>query len=179
MRRNIVSGFTLVELLIVVAIIGVLSTIGVPTYRSMVQKAKKSEAKVALGGLYTAETAFQAEYGTYGSVLAKVGFDLEGATATRIYTVGFPNGTCSATAFFPAAGNILSQVYPGYFSGTTNADTLYLAGNQPTVCPVAVVSAGNFTAAAAGRIGNSTSVFDQWTMTQARVLANTVDGVVK
>ena len=62
-RRSKQTGFTLVELLIVVAIIGVLSTIGVPTFKRMIQKSKKSEAKVNLGGLYTAEQAFFAEKG--------------------------------------------------------------------------------------------------------------------
>src|SRR5688572_23908334 len=91
-------GFTLVELLIVVAIIGVLSTIGVPTFRKMVTKAKKSEAKVALGGLYTVESAFYTEYNVYGNHLPKVGFELEGGK-NRLYTVGFPPSNCQdATA---------------------------------------------------------------------------------
>src|SRR3989338_11106065 len=93
-------GFTLVELLIVVAIIGVLSTIGIPTFRKMVQKAKKSEAKVALGGLYTAETAFFAEYGVYGSYLDKIWFELSG-TGGVTYTIGFPTSACASEALMP------------------------------------------------------------------------------
>src|SRR5690606_11881199 len=86
-RKN--KGFTLVELLIVVAIIGVLSTIGVPTFRRMIQKSKKSEAKVNLGGLFTAEAAFQAEYAAYGNNLEAMGFEIDGNPASLIYKVGF------------------------------------------------------------------------------------------
>ncbi|MBY0370262.1 prepilin-type N-terminal cleavage/methylation domain-containing protein, partial [bacterium] len=74
-------GFTLVELLIVVAIIGVLSTIGVPTFKRMIQKSKKAEAKVGLGGLYTTEAAFFAEYNGYGNNLAKMGYAIDGAAS--------------------------------------------------------------------------------------------------
>lgn len=185
MRRNIVSGFTLVELLIVVAIIGVLSTIGVPTYRTMVQKAKKSEAKVALGGLYTAETAFQAEYGMYGSILSKVGFDLEGAAANRVYTVGFPTTTCASGTAYPtsgaAPGSNLALVYPGYFSGTGNSDTIYPGARTPTSCGSAnaFASQNSFIAGAGGIIGNSSGLSDVWSMDQNRTLSNTVDGVFK
>src|SRR4051812_23901987 len=97
-KRAKLYGFTLVELLIVVAIIGVLATIGVPTFRQMVQKSKKSEAKVALGGLYTTETAFFSEYGVYGSNIDKIGFDLEGSANNRIYTVGFQDSSCAPVA---------------------------------------------------------------------------------
>lgn len=70
-------GFTLVELLIVVAIIGVLSTIAVPAYRRMVQKAKQVEAKLNLAGLYQVESAFFAEIGAYGNHITAMGFDVK------------------------------------------------------------------------------------------------------
>src|ERR671910_792159 len=110
-------GFTLVELLIVVAIIGVLSTIGIPTFRRMVQKSKKSEAKVNLGGLYTAESAFFAEYGGYGNNLDKIGFETDGSNL--MYVIGFPTTTCGSVtapmpnpdpATSPIGGN-LNQLY--------------------------------------------------------------------
>lgn len=178
MRLQRLSGFTLIELLIVVAIIGVLATIGVPTYRTMVQKAKKSEAKVALGGLFSVETAFSNEYGTYGNVLPKLGFDLEHAASVRIYTVGFPSVTCSGTAIFPGNGALLSQVYPDYFVSATVADTVYPAATLPPACALGTISQGSFLATAAGRLGLD-SLADTWTMNQSRQLTNTIDGVAK
>ena len=116
------KGFTLVELLIVVAIIGVLSTIGVPQFRKMVQKSKKAEAKVNLGGLYTAEQSFYAEYGAFGSRLAKVGFEVDGTNF--MYVIGFTPATCAgfpaaiqpgATATAGTIANHISTVFPGYY----------------------------------------------------------------
>ncbi len=133
-KRRSQSGFTLVELLIVVAIIGVLSTIGVPTFRRMVQKAKKSEAKVNLGGIYTAENAFYSEYGLYGNNLERVGFEADGAS-TAIYTIGFFDNGCKSVTVAPASAadsNLASQLitaYPDYIVGTvTKAGNTKLTG---------------------------------------------------
>lgn len=133
-RNRILSGnekgFTLVELLIVVAIIGVLSTIGVPTFRRMIQKAKKSEAKVNLGGLYTSESAFFSEFGGYGNNLTGIGFQVDGAAQNLIYLVGFFNAGCPAQAgaaadAIPAVGTSIGDVingqFPGYFTGTVSS----------------------------------------------------------
>ena len=84
-------GFTLVELLIAVAIIGILSTVGIPTYKRLIQKARKSEAKILLGGVVTAEEGFFAEWGFYGNNLRGIGFEVEGGQ-TKYYNIGF-NGS--------------------------------------------------------------------------------------
>lgn len=104
------KGFTLVELLIVVAIIGVLSTVGVPTFRRMIQKSKKSEAKVNLGGFYTAQNAFLSEYGAYGNNVAKMGFEVDGDVTQLTYVVGFMNANCHPEV--SAAGGAITPV-PG------------------------------------------------------------------
>jgi len=119
------KGFTLVELLIVVAIIGVLSTIGVPTFRRMIQKSKKSEAKVNLGGIYTAEQAFVAEYGTFGNNLGRMGYETDGKPDQMTYTLGFFTNGCVPGAFRTAgtvtpastagAGAALAAAYPNYY----------------------------------------------------------------
>ncbi len=58
-------GFTLVELMIVVAIIGILASIAVPNFNNAVLKARRSEAKVCLDGIHTAEEAYNAAFDAY------------------------------------------------------------------------------------------------------------------
>ena len=50
------KGFTLIELMIVVAIIGILAAIAIPNFLRFQAKSKQSEAKTNLGGIFTAET---------------------------------------------------------------------------------------------------------------------------
>ena len=59
------QAFTLVELMIVVAIIGILASVAVPHYSVFVLRAKKSEAYVCLDGIRTAEYAYEAAFDTF------------------------------------------------------------------------------------------------------------------
>jgi len=59
------KGFTLIELMIVVAIIGILSTIGYSSYKSSIVKTNRAQAKVALEGLAGAMERFYSENNSY------------------------------------------------------------------------------------------------------------------
>jgi type IV pilus assembly protein PilE len=59
------QGFTLVELMIVVAIIGILSMIAVPKFMNVLAKSKRAEAYVNLSSLAMAEKTYWAEHDTY------------------------------------------------------------------------------------------------------------------
>ncbi len=88
-------GFTLIELMIVVAIIAFLAMVAVPNFLTYVAKAKRSEVYLNLGSIYSAEKAYWAEHGTYSPNLTgenSIGWKPEGVTN---YTYGFPgtNGT--------------------------------------------------------------------------------------
>jgi len=64
------EGFTLIELMIVVAIIAILAMIAIPQYRKFQLKSKTSEAKTNLGAIASAEEAFAATYGQYAQCSA-------------------------------------------------------------------------------------------------------------
>jgi len=64
-HRHGMSGFTLVELMIVVAIIGILASVAIPSFRNYQFKAKTSEATTNVASLAKSQKAFFAEYGAY------------------------------------------------------------------------------------------------------------------
>ena len=67
------EGFTLIELMIVVAIIGILAAIAIPNFLAYQMKSRQSEAKTNLQAIKTSEVAFQAERGCYLEFLQSAG----------------------------------------------------------------------------------------------------------
>ena len=63
--QNKTKGFTLVELVITIAIVIILSVISVPIYRGYVDKAKWSEGYAVLGTILSAQKAYYSEYGNF------------------------------------------------------------------------------------------------------------------
>lgn len=123
------KGFTLLELIIVIIIIGVLATLGFTQYTRMVEKGRTAEAKAILGTLRSAEEAYRLEYGNYTATIGNLAVDAPAdctntthyfsygvtatqATATRCVTGGkIPQG--------PAGGYTININYSnGTFGGT-------------------------------------------------------------
>ena len=65
MLRKNQGGFTLVELMIVVIIVGILAAVAIPMYQGATERAKASEAVAALGTIRGAMRVYYAEHGTY------------------------------------------------------------------------------------------------------------------
>jgi prepilin-type N-terminal cleavage/methylation domain-containing protein len=65
LTRSNVLGFTLVELMVVVAVIGVLSAISIPMYKSYLYRAKTTEAIGFLAEIKARQEAYMNEYHTY------------------------------------------------------------------------------------------------------------------
>jgi len=65
------KGFTLMELMIVIVIIGVLAAIGVPAYKGMTDKARKASCDANLRTVQTAVAMYYSEHGLYPADLTK------------------------------------------------------------------------------------------------------------
>ena len=102
------KGFTLIELMIVVVIIGILAALAIPRFMQATTKSKQSEAKQLLKQIYTMQRTYRQAQGTYGDdgVTAAAGgtFPQIGVEimATAIYsyemTAAQNSFTCVATA---------------------------------------------------------------------------------
>jgi type IV pilus assembly protein PilA len=89
-------GFTLVELMIVVAIIAFLAMLTLPSFLKYMAKSKRAEAYLNLGAIYAAEKAYWAENDEYTDDLSKLNWKPEGE---HVYTYGFPGQ--SGKTYYP------------------------------------------------------------------------------
>ena len=67
------KGFTLIELMIVVAIIGIIGAIAYPSYDSYMKKSRRADAKIALTGMADQQERFYLQNNTYTTNIANVG----------------------------------------------------------------------------------------------------------
>lgn len=136
------KGFSLVELMVVVAAIGVITSIGIPQYSKFKIKSMQIESKAQLSTFYVAEKSFFFEYQGYHSSLKVIGYAPAGRTR---YNVGFGHqGTVPDNAP-PADSTKLStkQICSGrYGRGTDSRCQLII--ETPSIPATSTVNATSF-----------------------------------
>jgi len=82
------KGFTLIELMIVVAIIGILAAVAIPAYSNYIKRAKVADALNLLSGLKTPATEYFNDKGTLPAITAMKDIKTKGKYTTAINLVG-------------------------------------------------------------------------------------------
>ena len=121
------KGFSLTELMIVVAIIGILATIAIPNFLQYQAKAKQTEAKSNLVALHTSEIAYFAENNGFIDDFNAVGFGVSGASQRYYYELGGANlGTlppgCTASSLDVVSATGFTAVAIANIDGDATCD---------------------------------------------------------
>ncbi|WML91121.1 type IV pilin protein [Thiothrix lacustris] len=132
------KGFTLIELMITVAIVGILAAIAYPSYTASVQKSRRADAQVALMEIAQRQESYFLRNRSYGSITA-LGYSTsspDGYYTLSINTTGTTGftATATATASKPQAHDASCQVMTlddrgakrgGVSATTTTANTCW------------------------------------------------------
>lgn len=173
-QRNRQKGFSLIELMIVVAIIGILSAIAVPNYQRFQRKSRQSEAKATLAAIWTAQKSYFAEFNGGTDSLQMSGYSPEG-------TIEYGCGWGAAAATLKATRDTRPAV-TGHMNTNNaglctpaNSCALGTGAQDPTGFTAPTTTAISAAVATCnGNIGGA--AVDRWSMNATKVLTNTQDG---
>lgn len=133
------QGVTLIEMMIVVLVLGILTTIAYPNYRDYAARAQRSEAKAALLQVATNQERFYLNNNTYTTDLTQLGFN--------------------ASPWFTDTGNYRIRVRPGANAAGYVAEADYQpSDNEASLCNL-------FTIDETGNKGSDPET-DCWTRTR-------------
>ncbi|MBV1870111.1 MAG: pilin [Gammaproteobacteria bacterium] len=132
--KKVQQGFTLIELMIVVAIIGILAAVAIPAYQDYLGRAQAAEGPALLGGL---KAPIAEQYALTGTLTIPSGSVTAGAyvsnivAASNVYTATYAAGINPKVAAETMSMTFVTSTGKFTWTCTGIAD----AGVQPSVCP--------------------------------------------
>lgn len=154
------KGFTLIELMIVVAIIGILAAIAIPNFMKFQARARQTEAKAHLGAIYTAYIGYLSDNASFPS--------------SAIITLAAGTFDCLRIADWAPKGNTRYnyECMGAVAFSATAPSAAVIAFGSPCNGPVAsAATTTTFTILACGNVDQD-AVLDEWTMNDSKTLEN-------
>ena len=193
-------GFSLVEVMVVVAIIGILSAIAIPQYQKYTRRSKQTEAKLLLVALHASNISFNAEWGYSTSNFIQMGFapqgDINYRTGFKALATKDPGSWKSGTPLLTNLSDYDGPPVPNTTdskkmintkdfceSTTYGGDCLYLPTSTITLPTNAKIDNSkkynpDFTASAIGDLGGAQN--DEWKLdvtNGAKTITNEKSGI--
>ena len=132
MKKAIQKGFTLIELMIVVAIIGILAAIAIPAYQDYTIRAQVTEGLNLMSDMKAGVAEWYAQEGAWPSSLVQLGISGGASSKTGKYvsSVGMTTGTLVATYGIQANKNIATKKLALRPRISQNGDVIWVCGQR-------------------------------------------------
>ncbi len=129
---NMQKGFSLVELMIVVVIVGILASVAIPAYSDYVLRGKFAEAYSTLGSTRVRLEQFYQDNRNYGSTAAACGVAMPASPDVKYFTFSCNWGTGGTNQFFTVTASGVATQGTGGFAFTIDQNNSKATTAVPT-----------------------------------------------